>query len=255
VPQGTITLELETDQTEDAITRTMRTVADIELESIALVVKAPARAAAVERGRPEPRRGPGARAHHSRSHRGDGSVPRCRLESCCWRPPACVSCRRGMPEVLRPPLDEAVDRLHLLVKGLHDKVMAARMTPIAVITDRLPRAARDIARRRGRDVDLVITGEDIELDRAIVDELADPVLHLLRNAIDHGVETPDERKAAGKPASRQGDVDGDAAARPRGARARDDGRGIDVERLKALVVERGLMTPDSDAAALGARWR
>jgi two-component system chemotaxis sensor kinase CheA len=151
---------------------------------------------------------------------------------------------RGMPEALRPPLDEAVDRMHLLVKGLHDQVMQARMTPLALITDRLPRAARDIARRRGRDVELVISGEDIELDRAIVDELADPMLHLLRNAIDHGVEPADVRKAAGK--------------LPRGkvtltvTRQRDrvvlelsdDGKGIDVDRLKALVVERGLFTPD-----------
>jgi two-component system chemotaxis sensor kinase CheA len=241
VPQGTITLELETDQTEESVTRTMRTVADVELESIGLVQRAPP---------PPP---PGAE-----SDRVVGQEPartiRVRTElmdqfldqagELLLATARVREIARGMPEALRPPLDEAVDRMHLLVKGLHDQVMQARMTPLALITDRLPRAARDIARRRGRDVELVISGEDIELDRAIVDELADPMLHLLRNAIDHGVEPADVRKAAGK--------------LPRGkvtltvTRQRDrvvlelsdDGKGIDVDRLKALVVERGLFTPD-----------
>ena len=73
------------------------------------------------------------------------------------------------------------------------------MTPLSLITDRLPRAARDIARAREREVDLVITGAEIELDRAILDELADPLLHILRNCIDHGMESPEERAAAGRP--------------------------------------------------------
>ena len=243
VPQGTITLELETDQSEDAITRTMRTVADIELESIALVVKAlPAPPPSTEA---DPNRVVG--QEPARTIRVRTEVMDQFLDQAGELLLATARVRelsRGMPEVLRPPLDEAVDRLHLLVKGLHDKVMAARMTPIAVITDRLPRAARDIARRRGREVDLVITGEDIELDRAIVDELADPVLHLLRNAIDHGVETPDERKAAGKAPKGKVTL---TVTRQRDRvvlELTDDGRGIDVERLKALVVERGLMTPD-----------
>ncbi|MCU0701458.1 MAG: chemotaxis protein CheA [Myxococcaceae bacterium] len=241
VPQGAVTLELETDQSEESITRTMRTVADVELESIGLVQRAPP---------PPP---PGAEADRvvgqepARTirvrtelmdqfldHAGELLLATARVRQIA----------RGMPEALRPPLDESVDRLHLLVKGLHDKVMQARMTPLALITDRLPRAARDIARRRSRDVELVITGEDIELDRAIVDELADPVLHLLRNAIDHGVEPAEVRKAAGKPPK------GKVALSVTRQRDRvvlelsDDGRGIDVERLKVLVVERGLMTPE-----------
>ena len=123
------------------------------------------------------------------------------------------------------------------------------MTPIAVVTDRLPRAGRDIARRRGRDIELTVTGADIELDRAIVDELTDPVLHLLRNAIDHGIEPPEERRMKGK------DARGKVTVTVRRLRdtvifdLEDDGRGIDVERLKRLAVERGLLTAD-DAAAL-----
>lgn len=243
VPQGTITLELETDQTEDAITRTMRTVADVELESIAAIVKAvPVVVAPAE---VDPNRVVGqepARTIRVRTEVMDQFLDQ--AGELLLATSRVRELSRGMPAAQRPPLDEAVDRLHLLVKGLHDKVMQARMTPIAVITDRLPRAARDIARRRNRDVDLIITGEDIELDRAIVDELADPVLHLLRNAIDHGIEPVDERAAANKPAKGKVTI---AVRRQRDRvvfELTDDGRGIDVERVKVLVVERGLLTSD-----------
>jgi two-component system chemotaxis sensor kinase CheA len=251
VPQGAVTLELETDQTEESITRTMRTVADVELESIGLVERAPPPPPPGA----EPDRVVGqepARTIRVRTelmdqfldHAGELLLATARVREIA----------RGMPEALRPPLDESVDRLHLLVKGLHDKVMQARMTPLALITDRLPRAARDVARRRGRDVELVISGEDIELDRAIVDELADPVLHLLRNAIDHGVEPAEIRKAAGKPAKGKVSL---SVTRQRDRvvlELSDDGRGIDVERLEALVVERGLLSGEQ-VRALSERER
>jgi two-component system chemotaxis sensor kinase CheA len=161
---------------------------------------------------------------------------------------------RQLPEEQRGPVEEGVDRLHALVKGLHDRVMGARMTPIQVITDRLPRVARDVARRKGLEVELELSGTDTELDRVILDELADPLLHLLRNCIDHGLETPSERSAAGKPAS------GRVRVEVRRERDRvlvevsDDGRGMDAARLRAAAVERGLLTaaqasalPDAEA--------
>ncbi|MGE6760058.1 chemotaxis protein CheA [Corallococcus interemptor] len=150
-----------------------------------------------------------------------------------------------LPENTRPALEEGVYRLHTLVKDLHDKVMSARMTPLSLITDRLPRAARDLARRKEREVELVITGAEIELDRAILDELADPLLHLLRNCIDHGLESPDERMAAKK--SPRGRV----TVTVRRARDRviidieDDGRGMDPAKLKASALKRGLITEDA----------
>ncbi|HEX4620401.1 MAG TPA: chemotaxis protein CheA [Myxococcaceae bacterium] len=142
-------------------------------------------------------------------------------------------------------LEEAVDRLHGLVKDLHDKVITVRMTPLALIMDRLPRVARDIARRRERDVDLVVTGAEIELDRAILDELADPMLHLLRNCIDHGIEPPEERLQAGKNAQ------GRVMVTVRRQRDRvvidveDDGRGIDAEKLKSAALAQGLVTAEA----------
>ncbi|WP_244227722.1 chemotaxis protein CheA, partial [Corallococcus aberystwythensis] len=150
-----------------------------------------------------------------------------------------------LPENTRPALEEGVYRLHTLVKDLHDKVMSARMTPLSLITDRLPRAARDLARRKEREVELVITGAEIELDRAILDELADPLLHLLRNCIDHGLESPEERLAAKKSAR------GRVTVTVRRARDRviidieDDGRGMDPAKLKASALKRGLITEDA----------
>jgi two-component system chemotaxis sensor kinase CheA len=159
---------------------------------------------------------------------------------------------KAMPQNVRPPLEEEVYRLHTLVKDLHGRVMGARMTPMSVVTDRLPRAARDIARRRDREVDLVITGAETELDRAILEELADPLLHLLRNCIDHGIEAPQERVAAGK------GIRGRVLISVRRERDRvvveieDDGRGMDQTKLKAAAVARGLVTAEV-AARLGPR--
>lgn len=154
---------------------------------------------------------------------------------------------KALPAPSRPPLEDAVYRLHALVKDLHDKVMSVRMTPLSVITDRLPRAARDISRRRGRDVDLTITGAEIELDRAIIDDLADPLLHLLRNAIDHGIEPPDERLEAKKPSLGRVQV---TVRRQRDrvvVEVEDDGRGMDAQKLKDAAVARGQLAADAAA--------
>lgn len=239
--RGRITLELETEQPKDVVEKTLAAVADVEVESVERV-KALAPPPPVAEAEPKIVGQEPARTVRIRTElmdefldiAGELLLATARIREV----------GKGLPEALSPPLYEAVDRLHGLVRGLHDKVMTARMTPLDVITTRLPRAARDIARRRGRDVELTITGADTELDRAIVDELNDPVLHLLRNAIDHGIEPPEERRMRGKP--------------PRGTvqlvvhrerdrvvlEVRDDGRGMDVERLKASVVERGLLTAE-----------
>ena len=159
---------------------------------------------------------------------------------------------RGVPEPLRPALEEGFDRLHATVKDLHDKVMAVRMTPLAVVTERLPRAARDLARRTGKQVEVEIRGDEIELDRAILDELGDPLLHLMRNAVDHGLESPAERERAGKPASGRLTV---SARRERDrvlVEVNDDGRGMDPDALRASALARGALSEEA-AEALGRR--
>lgn len=243
IPDGVITLELETEEREPAVQKTLKAVADVELEAIKVVAQT-ARPAPRAEKEAEPRPvGEPARTVRVRTELLDDF-----LDAAGELLLATARVRevgKALPESVRPPLDEAVDRLHGLVKDLHGKVMKARMTPLGLITDRLPRAARDIARRRGRDVELTVTGADIELDRAIVDELADPLLHLLRNAIDHGVEPPEERRMRGK------DPRGKVAVAVRRQRdlveleVTDDGRGMDGERLKNIAVERGLITAEA----------
>ncbi len=250
--QGAIRLELETTETEASVARTVKTVADVELISILAVSRASASAAAPPLSAPtEADKTRIIGKESARTVRVKTELLDQFLDATGELLLATARVRevgKSLPEVHRPLLDESVDRLHALVRDLHGKVMQARMTPLAVITDRLPRAARDIARRRAREVELTITGADIELDRAIVDELADPVLHLLRNAVDHGLEPPEERRMRGKP------IRGTVKFTVKRLRDRvsveveDDGRGMDAERLKAAAVERGLLTPEQAKA-------
>ncbi|MBL9037793.1 MAG: chemotaxis protein CheA [Archangium sp.] len=255
IPQGVVRLELETNEAEAAVTRTLKAVVDVELESITTVTRASTAAPAPSSATQPPAEAEAARLvgqnDATRTVRVRTEMLDQFLDAAGELMLATARVRevgKSLPDATKPALDEAVDRLHALVRDLHDKVMQARMTPMSVVTDRLPRAARDIARRRARDVELVITGTDIELDRAIVDELGDPVLHLLRNAIDHGIEPTEERRMRGK--SPRGTVTF-AVRRVRdrvSLEVSDDGRGMDPERLKATAVERGLMTPEQAKA-------
>ncbi len=152
---------------------------------------------------------------------------------------------RGDAEVLRN-FDEAVNRLDLVVADLQRAVMKTRMQPIGRLFQKYPRMARDLARSLGKEVELVLEGEDTELDRVMIDDLADPLIHLVRNAVDHGIESTADRIAAGKPAG--GTVR--LCARQEGDRVsitiRDDGRGMNGEALRRKAYEKGLI--DAEAA-------
>ena len=159
---------------------------------------------------------------------------------------------RTLPPLLRPPLDEGVDRLHAIVKELHGQLMGVRMTPLSMVTERLPRIARDVARKLGRQVDVEVLGAEIELDRAILEELSDPLLHVLRNAVDHGIEPPHLRLLAGKPATGRIII---AARRERDRvvlEISDDGKGMSPGRLREAAVRRGSLTAEQ-AAGLSER--
>lgn len=247
LPGGTFAVELESNEPEAAVAKTVSQVADVELVSLTRVASAPPPVAPEETkgAEPEPRV---VGQEPPRTVRVRTELLDEFLDLAGELMLATAGVRevgRGLQEELRGRLNETVDRLHGLVRGLHDKVMKARMTPVSVITDRLPRAARDIARRRGREIELILSGSEIELDRAIVDELSDPVLHLLRNAIDHGVEPPEERRMRGKPPRGTVKLSIKRASDRVLLEVEDDGRGMDVERLKALAVERGLLTAEA----------
>jgi two-component system chemotaxis sensor kinase CheA len=130
--------------------------------------------------------------------------------------------------------------------------MEVRLLPVATITERLPRLVRDLAVRRGKRVQVEVTGADVELDRAVVEALDSPLVHLTRNAVDHGVEPPDERVVAGKSADGRVWV---SARRERDevvVEVADDGRGIDPARLRAEALARGLV-PAERLEAMGDR--
>ncbi|HEY8258877.1 MAG TPA: chemotaxis protein CheA [Gemmatimonadales bacterium] len=126
-----------------------------------------------------------------------------------------------------PALAELSDRIARLVSGMQGEVIAARMTPVGEVFERFPRLVRDLARDLGKRISFDMEGEEIELDRSILDEIGDPLLHLIRNAADHGIESPEHRAAAGKP--EEGSIVL-SASRERNTvllRVSDDGRGID----------------------------
>jgi two-component system chemotaxis sensor kinase CheA len=140
-----------------------------------------------------------------------------------------------------PALTEAVAEASRLVSDLQDEIMASRMVPVWQVFDRFPRLVRDSSRVLGKQIEFVIEGKDIELDRSMLDEIGEPVVHLLRNAIDHGFEMPTERVALGKPAAGRLVL---SAARERSSitiRVTDDGRGIDRERVLNKARRLGLV--------------
>ena len=141
-------------------------------------------------------------------------------------------------------LAETVAQTSRLVADLQDEIMTSRMVPVWQVFDRFPRLVRDAARSVGKQVEFVIEGKEVELDRSMLDEVGDPIVHLLRNAIDHGIETPDTRRAQGKPPEGRLTL---SATRDRSAvaiRVSDDGRGIDRTRVLSRARSAGLVDSD-----------
>lgn len=151
---------------------------------------------------------------------------------------------RRLSNVAQPELAETIDQAARLIGELQDEIMSARMAPVWQVFDRFPRLVRDAARSLGKRVDFVIEGKEIELDRSMLDEIGDPLVHLLRNSLDHGVESPAERRAAGKPETGTLRL---SAARERSRiviRVEDDGRGIQREKVLAKGIAAGLVTAE-----------
>jgi two-component system chemotaxis sensor kinase CheA len=141
-------------------------------------------------------------------------------------------------------LDQAVSQLDLLVSDLQNSVMKTRMQPIGRLFQKYPRIARDLARQLGKDVELVLAGEETEVDKNMIEDLSDPLVHLIRNAVDHGVESPEERAVAGKSAKSLVRLE----ARQEGDHiviiVADDGHGMVPEVIRAKAVEKGLITEE-----------
>ncbi len=150
-------------------------------------------------------------------------------------------------DIQSPELNESLEQIDRITSDLQTVVMKVRMVPVDQVFSRFPRMVRDLARDLGKEIELVIEGKETELDRTVIDEIGDPLVHLLRNSIDHGVELPAERLAAGK--NETGHVY--LIARHEGnnvvIEVGDDGKGLNPEVIKKKAIEKGLGTPEEIA--------
>ena len=144
-------------------------------------------------------------------------------------------------------LNETLTRVSQISSSLQNVVMQVRMVPIEQVFDRFPRMVRDLSKKLNKKINLVVEGKETEMDRTVIDEIGDPMVHLIRNAIDHGIEMPDDRVARGK--SEVGTIT--LVARHEGnnvlIEVKDDGKGIDPTIISRLAIERGLFTPEQMA--------
>ncbi|MFW6458462.1 MAG: chemotaxis protein CheW [Halodesulfurarchaeum sp.] len=153
--------------------------------------------------------------------------------------------------------EEELDDLDKITSNLQDTVMDMRLVPMKKIVGKFPRLVRDLAREEGKQVDFTIEGETVEIDRTILTEISDPLMHILRNAVDHGIEPPEEREATGKAPT------GSVTLRAERERDRvkiqviDDGRGVDHEAVRTKAIEKGILEaeearelPDEEIAEL-----
>lgn len=138
--------------------------------------------------------------------------------------------------------------INRVTEEMQDAIMQIRMMPVSVVFQRFPRLVRDVSRKLGKEVELVLEGEDTEADKAIIEALGDPLVHMLRNSLDHGLETPAERRAAGKPATGRLTIRAHQEGDRIGLDIIDDGRGIDPALIRAKAAEKGIIDPSAAAA-------
>jgi two-component system chemotaxis sensor kinase CheA len=162
-----------------------------------------------------------------------------------------VTSRARMRRVLQEtdadlaPLAEALDELDVIGTEMQEVVMDMRLVPVRTATQRLPRIVRDIARDQGKRVRFDVEGEAVELDRSILSRMDDPLVHLVRNAVDHGIESPEEREAAGKPEKGRVTLRAYRARDTVYIEVEDDGRGLDPDDLRETAVEEGVLSEEA----------
>ncbi len=143
-----------------------------------------------------------------------------------------------------PGLSQAMQNLTRTSHALQAMVMQVRMIPVEAVFLRFPRLVRDLSTKLGKQVELQLVGKDTELDRTVVDALGDPLVHLVRNSLDHGLEGPEERKAAGKPETGVLEISARHAGGNVVIEVKDDGRGIDPQKVAKIAAKKGLIAPE-----------
>ncbi len=154
----------------------------------------------------------------------------------------------GQSEILDFSFNEQLasisDDLNFITSQLQMAVLKMRMIPVGRVFNKFPRIVRDLSRKMNKEVELIISGEDTEVDKSVIEELNDPLVHIIRNSIDHGLESPEEREKLGKP--RKGKIF--LSASQEGSfiiiSVKDDGKGMNIEAIKKKAIERGLVTPE-----------
>jgi two-component system chemotaxis sensor kinase CheA len=190
----------------------------------------------------------------AKSARADASVrvPAQRLDELMDRVGELVIAQSRLKQIAGASQDMSLrsvaEEIEHLASELRDSMMSVRMVPVAQLFSRFRRLIHDLSRDTGKEIDLITEGETTELDKTVIERLADPLIHLIRNSADHGLESPEERLAAGKPAAGRIVL----AARQAGAEVvitvKDDGRGVNRDRVRAKAEENGLLAP---GAAIG----
>jgi two-component system chemotaxis sensor kinase CheA len=149
-------------------------------------------------------------------------------------------------------ISEAVAQLSRVTTDLQLAVIKTRMQPIRKVLGKFPRMVRDLSRKMGKEVRLELSGEETELDKSVIEEIGDPLVHIIRNAIDHGLESPEERQASGKPAEGVVRIGAYQEGNSIVIEVSDDGKGINVERVKQKAIERRLISgADADRMSEG----
>lgn len=143
--------------------------------------------------------------------------------------------------------NEQIEYLEQVTTNLHESVMKVRMVPIESVVSKFPRMIRDLSKKLNKKMELYMTGEETELDRTVVDEIGDPLMHLLRNSADHGLESAEVRAQRGKPAVGSIFLDAYQDGNNVVIEVRDDGNGIDIEAVRNKAIERGTITPEQAA--------
>ena len=141
-------------------------------------------------------------------------------------------------------VNDQIEYLESVTTSLHESVMKVRMVPIESVVTKFPRMVRDLSKKLNKKMELYMSGEETELDRTVVDEIGDPLMHLLRNSADHGLESPELRKERGKPEVGSIFLDAYQDGNNVVIEVRDDGNGIDTESVKNKAIERGVITPE-----------
>ncbi len=141
-------------------------------------------------------------------------------------------------------LKDGLELMGKTIAGLQEGIMRARMLPVSFVFGKFPRMVRDLSKAQGKEIQLLFEGEDTELDKTVIDELEEPLLHIIRNAVDHGIETPQERAKSGKHGAGRIVLSAAQESNHVIIRVKDDGRGINFERVREKGIERNLIQPE-----------